>query len=353
MKFGKILAGVVEKAPPEYLGKFLSYKLLKRHIFLHKMGACQCALARQIEGEIELRRPLASGAGASHCHECNRPIYAIEHDGKFTSSVHDGGDNGPRAEDHLQSQVLEFKRLLRIQLWKINVFFTATRQFCYFTMTELNNMRLNEEARQNILHPSGRRYWSHDTLLRIRQRMFSLSAMMALLGNYSYLNFAAFIKILKKHDKRTGSNIRAEFVQHILLQEDSFVFTEELNHYASICLSLLDRFPEPHTARRRAAAGTTFLIRARGGPLLVPAPTVADSGEEPVNDTSDCESSTETRPNLLRRRPLVRSPYARPAWSPAECVYMRAATAAVAAGIMVSTTVGSTHNCHSMYPPNV
>ncbi len=135
MKFGKILAGVVEKAPPEYLGKFLSYKLLKRHIFLHKMGACQCALARQIEGEIELRRPLASGAGASHCHECNRPIYAIGHDGKFTSSVHDGGDNGPRAEDHLQSQVLEFKRLLRIQLWKINVFFTATRQFCYFTMT--------------------------------------------------------------------------------------------------------------------------------------------------------------------------------------------------------------------------
>jgi hypothetical protein len=165
--------------------------------------------------------------------------------------------------------------------------------------------------------------------------------------------FAAFIKILKKHDKRTGSNIRAEFVQHILLQEDSFVFTEELNHYASMCLSLLDRFPEPHTARRRAAAGTTFLIRARGGPLLVPAPTVADSGEEPVNDTSDCESSTETRPNLLRRRPLVRSPYARRAWSPAECVYMRAATAAVAAGIMVSTTVGSTHNCHSMYPPNV
>jgi len=165
--------------------------------------------------------------------------------------------------------------------------------------------------------------------------------------------FAAFIKILKKHDKRTGSSIRAEFVQHILLQEDSFVFTEELNDYASICLSLLDRFPEPHMARRRAAAGTTFLIRARGGPLLVPAPTVADSGEEPVNDTSDCESSTETRPNLLRRRPLVRSPYARPAWSPAECVYMRAATAAVAAGIMVSTTVGSTHNCHSMYPPNV
>ncbi|CAM6027373.1 unnamed protein product [Sphagnum balticum] len=323
MKFGKILAGVVEKAPPEYLGKFLSYKLLKRHIFLHKMGACQCALARQIEGEIELRRPLASGAGASHCHECSRPIYAIEHGGKLTSSVHYGGDNGPRAEDHLQSQ-------------------------------ELHNKRLNEEARQNILHPSGRRYWSHDTLLRIRQRMFSLSAMMALLGNYSYLNFAAFIKILKKHDKRTGSNIRAEFVQYILLQEDSFVFTKELNDYCRICLSLLGRFPEPPTARRPpAAAGTTFLIRARGGPLLVPAPTVADSGEEPVNDTSDCESSTETRPNRLRRRPLVRSPYARPAWSPAECVYMRAATAAVAAGIMISTTVGSTHNCHSMYPPDV
>jgi hypothetical protein len=165
--------------------------------------------------------------------------------------------------------------------------------------------------------------------------------------------FAAFIKILKKHDKRTGSNIRAEFVQYILLQEDSFVFTKELNDYCRICQSLLDRFPEPPTARRPAAAGTTFLIRARGGPLLVPAPTVADSGEEPVNDTSDCESSTETRPNRLRRRPLVRSPYARPTWSPAECVYMRAATAAVAAGIMVSTTVGSTHNCHSLYPPNV
>jgi hypothetical protein len=57
-------------------------------------------------------------------------------------------------------------------------------------MQELHNKRLNEEARQNILHPSGRRYWSHDILLRIRQRMFSLSAMMALLGNYSYLNFA-------------------------------------------------------------------------------------------------------------------------------------------------------------------
>ncbi len=168
--------------------------------------------------------------------------------------------------------------------------------------------------------------------------------------------FAAFIKILKKHDKRTGSNIRAEFVQYILLQEDSFIFTKELNDYCSICLTLLGRFPEPPTARRppaAAAGGTTFLISARGRPVLVPAPAVADSGEEPVNDTSDCESSTEARPNPLRRRPLVRSPYARPACSPAECVYLRAATAAVAAGIMVSTTVGSTHNCHSMYPPNV
>jgi hypothetical protein len=45
MTFRKFLAAM----PYEYQNRFLEYNLLDQHISLHRKGACQCSVKREIE----------------------------------------------------------------------------------------------------------------------------------------------------------------------------------------------------------------------------------------------------------------------------------------------------------------
>jgi hypothetical protein len=87
MKFGKLLAGVVEVMPAEYRPVFLNYKLLKKQIFLEQRRACQCSIERQMQGLREVfRHPALQGRP---CHLCSRPVYSLARDDQFKSTVHD------------------------------------------------------------------------------------------------------------------------------------------------------------------------------------------------------------------------------------------------------------------------
>ncbi len=150
--------------------------------------------------------------------------------------------------------------------------------------------------------------------------------------------FAAFEIFFKKHDKRTGSSIRREYVHQILERQDLFLFTPILNDHHARCVSLVDRFPRP---RRTHADRAAALHRARAlGPLATGA------GESVRTDHDSCVTAS---PNARRNQPLVQSHHVRAS----RCVCTRAVEVALAAIFELYNGVSSTHNVESLYPPNV
>ncbi len=131
MKFGKLLAGVVEVMPAEYRPVFLNYKLLKKQIFLQQRRACTCSIERQMQGLREVfRHPALQGRP---CHLCSRPVYSLARDDQFKSTVHDS-DNDATPIINLEHQSLTFEDLLQLELDKINSFFTNSMQYYVDTM---------------------------------------------------------------------------------------------------------------------------------------------------------------------------------------------------------------------------
>ncbi len=58
--------------------------------------------------------------------------------------------------------------------------------------------------------------------------------------------FVAFLKILKKHDRITGSHIRRKFCLETLNHMDFVLYGSTVNKDAKYCLSLLKRIPDPN-----------------------------------------------------------------------------------------------------------
>nr|XP_012568079.1 SPX domain-containing protein 4 [Cicer arietinum] len=70
-------------------------------------------------------------------------------------------------------------------------------------------------------------------MMDIRKDLVTIHGEMVLLKNYSSLNFAGLIKILKKYDKRTGGLLRLPFTQVVLRQP--FFTTESLTRLVHEC----------------------------------------------------------------------------------------------------------------------
>ncbi len=84
--------------------------------------------------------------------------------------------------------------------------------------------------------------------------------------------FAAFLNILKKHDRITGSQIRRKFCMETLNHMDFVLYASAVNEDAEYCLSLLKTIPNPHM---RSSTRGWSLPRS-----------------ETTHVQSDCESST-------------------------------------------------------------
>ncbi|GAU31232.1 hypothetical protein TSUD_210890 [Trifolium subterraneum] len=70
-------------------------------------------------------------------------------------------------------------------------------------------------------------------MMDIRKDLVTIHGEMVLLKNYSSLNFAGLIKILKKYDKRTGGLLRLPFTEIVLRQP--FFTTEPLTRLVHEC----------------------------------------------------------------------------------------------------------------------
>ncbi|BFG18881.1 hypothetical protein CerSpe_051550 [Prunus speciosa] len=199
MKFSKSLGILIEEALPEWRDKFLSYKDLKK----------QLKLIYPKDGDKPPNK---------------RPRLADTDDADDRTDGGDiAGEGGEGAE--VSKEVIDFVRLLENEMEKFNAFFEEKEEEYVIRWKELQDRVA--EAKD-----------SAEELMKVGREIVDFHGEMVLLENYSALNYTGLLKILKKHDKRTGALIRFPFVQRVMQQP--FFTTDVLNKLVKECEAMLD-----------------------------------------------------------------------------------------------------------------
>ncbi|KAK6798638.1 hypothetical protein RDI58_006341 [Solanum bulbocastanum] len=139
----------------------------------------------------------------------------------------DGGDN---PTPHLQDW---FVRILNEELDKFNDFYVDKEEEFIIRLQELKERieRVKEKSGKDGVLTKDSEF--SDEVMGIRKDLVAIHGEMVLLKNYSSLNFAGLVKILKKFDKRTGRLLRLPFTQ--LALDQPFFTTEPLNRLVREC----------------------------------------------------------------------------------------------------------------------
>ncbi|KAG0623574.1 hypothetical protein M758_3G184300 [Ceratodon purpureus] len=296
MKFGKRLQSQIEETMPEWRPHFISYKKLKKSLKSLQAPVCFSEAAfEQVaspplvgvnqktasvvdEVDKELRRTSEAGGPAS---VLESPLFKLSENGvsfgenglavgqKSTSddaplesavsnveqvledaelvghgktekkSEDPSGERKPKRaklEDgtalHLSSEA-DFVSLLNKELNKLNVFFIEKEEEYVISLQELKyrieRVKKEQAANGGRASKSG----GNEELLKILRDIVTFHGEMVLLENYSSLNYTGLVKILKKHDKVTGTVLRLPFIQSVLLQP--FFTTELLSKLVREC----------------------------------------------------------------------------------------------------------------------
>ncbi|KAH7692522.1 SPX domain-containing protein [Dioscorea alata] len=190
MKFGKDFRNHLQETLPEWRDKYLGYKPLKKLIKnFPRSGAAEV--------------PLAAGGWIS----------------------------------------LEewFVRILDEELEKINDFYVDKEEDFIIRLQELKERIERVKANNNGVISQTSKF--SEEILQIRKDFVTIHGHMVLLKNYSSLNFAGLVKILKKYDKRTGGVLRQPFTQRVL--HEPFFTTEPVTRLVSECEANLEvLFPQ-------------------------------------------------------------------------------------------------------------
>lgn len=127
----------------------------------------------------------------------------------------------------------DFVTLLNKELNKLNVFFIEKEEEYVIRLQELKfrieTVKKEQAANTGCASENAR----NEELLKILRDIVTFHGEMVLLENYSSLNYIGLVKILKKHDKMTGTVLRLPFIQSVLLQP--FFTTELLSKLVREC----------------------------------------------------------------------------------------------------------------------
>ncbi|XP_071913134.1 SPX domain-containing protein 4-like [Coffea arabica] len=200
MKFGKEFKTHLEETLPEWREKYLCYKPLKK-------------LLKSIP------TPDAAPAPAP------APLPPAD------------GDNYPPPAPFPELQDW-FVRILTEELEKFNDFYIDKEEDFIIRLQKLKE-RIERVKDREIQH--GASYTDREfseEMMDIRKDFVSIHGEMVLLKNYSSLNFAGLVKILKKYDKRTGELLRLRFTQ--LAFHQPFFTTEPLTRLVRECEANLE-----------------------------------------------------------------------------------------------------------------
>eukprot|EP00243_Klebsormidium_subtile_P003006 TRINITY_DN16138_c0_g1_i1.p1 TRINITY_DN16138_c0_g1~~TRINITY_DN16138_c0_g1_i1.p1 ORF type:complete len:397 (-),score=127.05 TRINITY_DN16138_c0_g1_i1:367-1557(-) len=248
MKFGKRLRTQIEDTLPDWQDKFLNYKDLKKR--LKSIAAPECFTRAAYHREPAAVAPTE----ADHVVETiERQLRASSHD-----LAHPPGMTAEEAErleqGHLTPEEEEFIRLLNVELEKFNNFFIEKEEEFVIRLSDLKErveklrMTCNREDLSTCPACAA-------DVNAIRKAIVAFHGEMVLLENYSSLNYTGLVKILKKHDKRTGMLLRMPYINNVLRQP--FYTTELLSKLVRDCEEKLQFVfaPAKETGKPRTAVG--------------------------------------------------------------------------------------------------
>ncbi|KAK9741099.1 hypothetical protein RND81_03G081400 [Saponaria officinalis] len=131
-----------------------------------------------------------------------------------------------------------FVGLLNEELDKFNDFYVETEEDFVIRFQELKERieRVRENRERDGVTASESEF--SDEMMDIRKEFVNIHGEMVLLKNYSSLNFAGLVKILKKYDKITGGLLRLPFTQ--LAAHQPFFTTEPLTQLVRECEANLE-----------------------------------------------------------------------------------------------------------------
>ncbi|XP_020672225.1 SPX domain-containing protein 4 [Dendrobium catenatum] len=183
MKFGKDFRTHLDETMPEWRDKFLSYKPLK----------------------------------------------------KLIKNLQPDGDEGADGNPWFGLEEW-FVRILDEELEKFNDFYVDKEEEFVIRLQELKERIERLRAKQRGAFTSDTKF--SEEMLEIRRAFVTIHGEMVLLKNYSSLNFAGLVKILKKYDKRTGGLLSLPFTRRALHQP--FFTTEPLTRLVVECEANLE-----------------------------------------------------------------------------------------------------------------
>ncbi|XP_010453669.1 PREDICTED: SPX domain-containing protein 4 [Camelina sativa] len=222
MKFGKEFRTHLEETLPEWRDKFLCYKPLKKLLKYYP--------------------DFPPSASDSHLFDSSsRPVFADTTNISSADHDHDHDDDvlvlpaGVRPTEDLQGS---FVRILNEELEKFNDFYVDKEEDFVIRLQELKErIELVKEKNSRNGEFASESEFSEE-MMGIRRDLVTIHGEMVLLKNYSSLNFAGLVKILKKYDKRTGGLLRLPFTQFVLHQP--FFTTEPLTRLVRECEANLE-----------------------------------------------------------------------------------------------------------------
>ncbi|KAK2392147.1 SPX domain-containing protein [Trifolium repens] len=125
-------------------------------------------------------------------------------------------------------QVNHFLYLLAVEINKFNTFFVNKEE------EYIIKWKLLQDTVDRAMD------YSDMELMSLGREIVDFHGEMVLLMNYSALNYTGLVKIIKKHDKRTGALLRLPFIQEVLNQP--FFETDVLNSLIKECEVILNIF---------------------------------------------------------------------------------------------------------------
>ncbi|KAJ9173259.1 hypothetical protein P3X46_016415 [Hevea brasiliensis] len=291
MKFGKDFKTHLEETLPEWRDKFLCYKPLKK-LLKQFPATSDVSLTLRPTFLLQQFSPLPNVVASSASPPVDAP-----------ASVH---HHHPESATDSSLVLLQewFIRILNEELDKFNDFFVDKEEEFIIRFQELKERIecLKEQSSKNGVFTSESEF--SEEMMDIRKDLVTIHGEMVLLKNYSSLNFAGLVKILKKYDKRTGGLLRLPFTQLALHQP--FFTTESLTRLVHECEANLELLFPLHA---EVIESTNVAERQPNPPLNNPANISFESSRALGDDNMDIYRSTLAAMKAVRGLQKASSTY--------------------------------------------
>lgn len=197
MKFGKLLKDQISEVPNELKPKFLSYKELKKQL----KGISPGTPANTEDGTAGAgagKGPAEAGAGDGAAAMASDRVGVSESD-LPAPDQREGGNDG-----RLTPQEAGFVSKLNLEIIKFNDYFIKREEELIIRVKDLSD-------RLKAASGSSER-------VAMKSASVHLHGEIVLLLHWCELNYIGLVKILKKHDKKTGLLLRSPFLANVVKQ---------------------------------------------------------------------------------------------------------------------------------------